>query len=265
MLEPLGSAVDRGHPCGQRPQVGGLHVPRHRPGWPGPIGLSGPQACQFPVPDPEERGQSCRLGRQQREARLARGCSRFDEAALAPGHRGLAPERLVPWQRDVLRSEQFSQGFALGHATCHRAGPGVEPDVAEGQAERAVVEQQRGTADMVVVDVADDGQVDVALAPDVCGDPGQARLQRREGFVGAGIDEQPPRPIADRTTDQQAVTIAGGEDLQRNGGSWHVRHPTGRRLGRLSRLAAVSRNSRRTTTTAASPASAPGPSARAHR
>jgi len=71
---------------------------------------------------------------------------------------------------------------------------------------------------MVVVDVADDAEVNPPPALRVQRNRLQAIHQGREAFVRAGIDEKPPGAPADRTGDQQAIAIARGKCL--DGDRW---------------------------------------------
>jgi hypothetical protein len=119
-------------------------------------------------------------------------------------------------------SEDVGQRLALGHTA--DAGPGrrVEPDVVEAQAELVVAEQQPRAADVVVVDVADDEQVDVPLAVGVLGYLQQPAPQRRVGFVRAGVHQHAPGRTADRAADEQAVAEAGGQHFEGDGRRAHA-------------------------------------------
>lgn len=154
---------------------------------------------------------------------MPRNSSRIalDERRLLGGHRRAAAPCLVPRQVGVPGTEQRRERHALGHAARDPARRCVEPDVAESEPERAVVEQCVRSADVIVVDVADDRQVDVARAVDR-GNLRQPFLQRGPAFVGAGVDEQTPLAACKRARDQHGVTVGGGQRFDDNGGRCHA-------------------------------------------
>ena len=71
---------------------------------------------------------------------------------------------------------------------------------------------------MVMIDVANNGDVNPSPASSVQGNRLQAIHQHGEAFVRSGIDEKPPGAPADRTGDHQAVAIARGKCL--DGDRW---------------------------------------------
>jgi len=66
------------------------------------------------------------------------------------------------------------------------------------------------SVDVIVVDVRDDEQIDVTLTVGVGRQLCKTVLELDESVVGAGVNEQMPDALANRTLDQQAVAVGGG-------------------------------------------------------
>jgi hypothetical protein len=81
----------------------------------------------------------------------------------------------VPWQDGFCRAKKTGERMTLSNTTRGRPRWRVEPHVSERQSQRPVAEQQTGTADVVVIDMADDRQVNVSFAVVVRWKLGQSR------------------------------------------------------------------------------------------
>ena len=172
---------------------------------------------KFLRPHPVKVIQRLACRRQQRNPWLSPLARHLDER-LGAGHPISSTESKVPGQAPRGSPENRRQANPFPDAPNHRRDWRVEPDVPELQIQRRVGEKPRCAADVVMVDVADDGEVNPPPALGVQRDRLQAIHQGGEAFVRSGIDEKPPSAPADRTGDQQAVAIARGKCL--DGDRW---------------------------------------------
>jgi hypothetical protein len=67
---------------------------------------------------------------------------------------------------------------------------------------------------VIVIDVRDDEQVEVPFAGGVLRDLLQAPTKLSIGLVWPAIDQHAPDTPADWASDQQAVTVAGGQHFE---------------------------------------------------
>jgi hypothetical protein len=86
----------------------------------------------------------------------------------------------------------------------------VEPDVAERDAERRVLQQRQDAPDVVLVDVADDQQLEVAIAGVERGDP---CAQGVPGLGRAGVDQRPPGVRRVALLEPEGIALARREHL----------------------------------------------------
>jgi hypothetical protein len=84
-------------------------------------------------------------------------------------------EGRVPWQDSFCSAKKCGERVTLSNTTWGRPRWRVEPYVSERQSQRPVAKQQTGTADVVVIDMADDRQVNVSFAVVVRWKLGQSR------------------------------------------------------------------------------------------
>ena len=159
--------IGRCHLGGKRLNIQSTCSTRRRLGWRGLVGLFVAQPQQLLDPDLEQVGQAGRGRRRQCDARGTGRLRQLVEFTIASGYSSTATEGLVPRQRLFLCAEQLSQRHAFSHTAHCRLGPSVEPDVAESKPQRAVVQQQTRATDVIMVDVRDDEQIDVAPAVSV--------------------------------------------------------------------------------------------------
>lgn len=124
-------------------------------------------------------------------------------------------EGTVPGQRHTGRAQQFGQFLIFLQAADTPLAWHVEPDIAEVQPGSSVRQQTAGTADVIVVDVGDDEQIDMTATRSVRRDRGQSGPKRRVGLVRPGVHQHAPGALAHGAFDEQAVAMCGWQDLRR--------------------------------------------------
>ena len=172
---------------------------------------------QFLRPHPVNVIQRLACRRQKRDPRLSPLARHLNER-LGAGHPIAPTEGKVPGQASRGSPENRRQANPFPDAADHRRDWRVEPDVPELQIQRRVGEEPGCAADVVMIDVGDNGEVNPSPASSVQGDRLQAIHQHGDAFVRSGIDEKPPGTPADRAGDQQAVAVARGKCL--DGDRW---------------------------------------------
>ena len=128
----------------------------------------------------------------------------------------------VPGQHDPGRTQHLGQCLTFLDAADTPFARRVEPHVTEVQLEGPVGQQAAGTADVVVVDVGNNEQIDVTAAICFRRDRGQSSAKHRVGVVRPHVDQHAPSPLAHGALDEQAVAEGRRQDFETDGGPGHL-------------------------------------------
>ena len=150
-------------------------------------------------------------GRDQRQFGTAGERNDRERPGVADDRRSLV-EGAVPGM--LLEIDQGGHELALlgSVRVAKRLGrellPGVEPNVAEPDAERLVAKQQDGAVDVIRIDVRDDEQIDVLPAARC---RGNALVHGRVGVDGTTVDQHSMRRCRRPVLDPDGVAVLGRE------------------------------------------------------